>query len=163
MKVLQLNQTILKLLGIIDSKQDTNYIKMITSKYICLILPIPFLIPLIGYFLIHLTDVAEATSAFYLICITVMGFIVYLDCLANRKTVFSIIQSFQSLADTCDPNYQPFYVKCENQINKVVHRFILSLFTSVYTVFNIPIIYLIYKWLNGEFSMDLLEVPASLL
>lgn len=163
MKVLQLNQTIFKLLGIVDSKQDPNHSQMIISKYICLISPILFLFALIGFFLMNFTNVAQATSAFYLICITGNGFLTYLDCLVNRTTVVSIIQGFQSLVDSCNPKYQPFYVQCENQINKIVHHFKQLIFISIYSVFSVPIVVLIYKWLNDNHSMDLFELPASLL
>lgn len=163
MKVLQLNQTIFKLLGIIGSKQDPNHFRMFISQYICLISPIPFLISLIGFFLTHFTDVAEATNAFYQICGTGMGFLTLLDCFVNRKTVLSIIQRFQSLADRCHPNYKPFYVKCENQIGETVRRYKILLVTLIYGVFSVPMVVLICHWLNGNFSKDLLVLPCSLL
>lgn len=163
MKVLQLNKTIFKLLGIIDFKQDPNHIQIIIIKYICFISPIFFLTSLIGFFLMSLTDVAQATSAFYLICIEGMGFLIHLDCFVNRKTVHSIFERFQSLADTCDPNFQPFYIKCEHQISRFVHHFKILLFTLVFSVISIPIIFLTHQYLNGNFSMDLLVLPASLL
>lgn len=163
MKVLQFNQTIFKLLGIIDSKQEPNHTQMIISKYICLISPILFLVALIGFFLMNFTNVAQATSACYLICVTGNGFLTYLDFLLNRTTVVSIIQRFQNMANSCDPKFQPFYVKCENQINKIAYHFKTLIFTSIYSVFSVPIVVSINQWLNGNFSMDLLVLPASLL
>lgn len=163
MKVLKLTKTILKFLGIIESKQDPNHIPMIISQYICLTTPILFLIPSIGFFVINFTDVAQATNAFYLICIIGMGFLTYLDCLVNRATVCSIIQRFQHLVDTCDPGFQPFYVQCDNQINKIVHHFEILLFILVFTANSIPLAQLVYDWLNGDYSKDSLVLSASLL
>lgn len=160
MKVLTLNQTILKWLGIIESPND---IRMVISQYICLISPILLLIPSIAYFLVNFQDVAQATSAFYLICITGMGLLTYLDCLIKRSTVLSIIQRLQQIIDSVDSNFQQFYENCERQTNQIVHYFRIFVFTSVYTVISLPIVVLIFEWLNGNYSKDSLMLPASLL
>lgn len=163
MDILHENKLNLILLGIIDSTGESYHSKMVVSKYVCLISPILLLLPSIAYFIVNFRDVGKATSAFYLICITGMGLLTYIDCLINRSIVLLIIRHLQYFADHSEPEFLKSYMKCDLLTNKIVYIFRAFVFTSVYTVITIPMVILIVQWLCGNYSIELRVLPASLL
>lgn len=163
MKVLRLDQTTLKLLGIISSKGKPYYTRMVISQYVCLITPVLLLLPLIAYFLVNFKDVAEATSAFYLICIAGMAFVTYSEFWRKRSTVLSIIKGIQAFADNSLDAFKPVYASNESLAYQIVHYFKICVFCSVYGVVSVPLTVLIYMWISGNYSDESRMLPASLL
>lgn len=163
MKVLRMDQQILKMLGIISSKGKPYYLQMIISQYVCLITPVLLLLPLIAYFLVNFRDVAEATSAFYLICIAGMGSVTYSEFWMKRSIVLSIIQRIQQIVDDSSEEFRPFYTKTESLAHNIVHYFKIFVFFSVFGVVSVPLSVLIFLWITGNNTDDMRMLPASLL
>lgn len=163
MKVLSLDQITLKMLGIISSKGKSYYTRMIISQYVCMITPIVLLIPLIAYFVVNFTDVAQATSAFYLICIAGMGFVTYSEFWVKRSTALSIIDQIQQIVNDSAEEFKSVYTKTEVIAYNVVHYFKIFVFCSVYGVVSVPLCVLIFLWITGDYMDDMKLLPAALL
>lgn len=161
MDILHENILNLILLGIIDSTAKSFYLKI--SKCVCLISPILLLLPLIAYFIVNFRSVDEATSAFYLICITGMGFLTYVDCLRKRSTIILILEHLQYFVDHSEAEFLKFYVSCDLLTNKIVQYFRVFVFACVYIVVTIPLLILIVQLVRGNYSTELRILPASLL
>lgn len=163
MKVLRMDQQILKMLGIISSKDKPYYFKMIVSQYTCMITPVLLLLPLIAYFLVNFGDVAEATSASYLICIAGMGSGTYLEFWKKRSIVLSIIQRIQNICDDSSEKFKPFFIKTEALACKIVNYFKIFVFISVFAVVSVPLSVLIFLWITNDYTDEMRMLPASLL
>lgn len=162
MKVLSLDQITLKMLGIISSKGKSYYTRMIISQYVCLITPILFLIPLITFFLMNFSDVAQATSAFYLICIVGMGFVTYSEFWIKRSTALSIIDQIQKIVNDSAKEFKRVYQKTELIAYNVVHYFKIFVFCSVFGVVSVPLCILIFLWITDDYLDEMRLLPAAL-
>lgn len=165
MEVLSRTKFAFRLIGIIDSKEENFRLKllMIISQYICLITPIFTITPMIAYFIANFSNIAESTSAFYLICIFSMGYLTYIDTLLRKSTVSSIIESIQYCVDHSEIEFKPFYIKCGAIANKCVEYYNVFVFTSVFGTISIPLSILIFQWITGIIITDQKILPASLL
>lgn len=165
MEILKKTKFAFKLIGIIDSKEDNSYLKlfMTISQYICLIEPILLLKPMIAYFFANFNNVAKSTSAFYLICIILMGYLTYIDTLHKKSTVLSIIEHIQHFVNQSEPGFKPCYVKCESIANKSVEYYSIFVFTSAFGAISIPLSILIFQWITGIIITEQKILPASLL
>lgn len=162
MKVLKLDQITLKMLGIISSKGKSYQTKMLVSQYVCVITPIAFLLPLLAFFVQNIRDVEQATSAFYLICISGMASITYSEFWMKRSIVSSIIRRIQAIVDDSIV-YKPFYTNIESLAYNIVHYFKISVFISVFGVVSVPLSVLIYQWATGNYSSEQRLLPAAFL
>lgn len=163
MKALRLDQKTLKMLGVISSKGKPYYSRMIISQYVCWITPILFQLPSIAYFVVNISDVAAATSAFYMICIIGMGFITYIEFWLKRSTVISLIRRIQVLTNESCEKCKSLYTETESLAFKIVHYFKMFVFCSVFGVISVPLIVLIFLWITDDYSEDMRMLPASLL
>ncbi|XP_031617421.1 odorant receptor 13a-like [Contarinia nasturtii] len=136
--------------------------QMILSQYVCLITPVIFLIPLLTYFVLNITDVAEATSAFYLICITGMGLTTYSEFWIKRTSALSIIYRIQQIVDNSVEKFKPFYMQNEVLAYKIVYSFRIFVFCSVFGVVSLPLCILIILWVTGNYTDDMRILPAAL-
>lgn len=163
MKVLQLDQTTLKLLGVISSRGKPYYTRMLISQCVCLVAPIALLIPLVAFFLCNLDDIAQATSAFYLMCITGMALITYWEFWIKRSEVLSIIHDIQQIINDSTDDYKPMYGKTIVLAYKIVHYFRIFAFFSIYGVVSLPLCLIIFVWISGGNVVDMRILPVSLL
>lgn len=162
MKVLKLDQLSLKLLGIINSFGKPYYMKMVLSQCACLITPVLFLIPLITYFIKHFRDVAEATSAFYLICIVGMGLTTYSEFWIKRSTALSIIHRIQVIVNDSIEHFKPIYMQTESLTYNIVHYFKIFVYCSVFGVVSLPLCVLIIMWITNSYSDNMKMLPAAI-
>lgn len=163
MKALQVDQTILKQLGVISSKGKPYYTRMVISQCVCLVAPIALLIPLVAFFLCNLGDVAQATSAFYLMCITGMALVTYWEFWIKRSTVLSIIHEIQQIINDSTDDYKPMYRKTVLLAYKIVQYFRIFAFGSVYGVVSLPLCVIIFVWISGGNVDEMRILPVSLL
>lgn len=163
MKVLRLDQKTLKMLGIISSIGEPYYMRMLVSQYVCLITPVVFLLPLIVFFLKNISDVGQATSAFYLICIAGMASVTYSEYWLKRPVVLSIMRRIQNTVNDSIEPYKPFYAAIETLAFKIVHYFKVFVFISVFGVVSLPMCVLIYLWATNNYTDEARILPAALL
>lgn len=163
MKVLQSNIVSLKLLGIIEPNEKDNHKKILVSQYTCYISPILLLLPSIAFFLTNIDDVAQATGAFYLICIVGMALLRYFDCLLKKSSMQRIIVHLQRIVDSTTSEFEHFYAVAEKHTNQIVKFFDVFVFSSVYGVVSLPCIILLALFLTGNYSNDVRMLPASIL
>lgn len=163
MKVMRLDQKTLKMLGIIDSKGKPYYLRMSISRYVCLITPVLLLVPLIAYFFVHFHNVAQATSAFYLISIAGMAFATYSEFWLKRPNALSIIKRVQSIVDGSLDEFRPNYEKTESLVCNIVHYFSVFMFGSVFGVVSVPLCIFLFSWITGNDTTNLKVLPAALL
>lgn len=157
---MSLDRKALKLLGIIDTDSELFYWKL--SRILCIITPAIFLTPIFWYFLSHLTDVSEATSAFYMICIVGMATATYSEYWLKRSIILSILQRIQTLVDNSTNEFRPHYETAEFIAYNVVHYFKLFVFCSVFGVVSLPMCILITVSMFGGDAANLRILPASL-
>lgn len=164
MEVLKRTKFAFKLIGIIDSKENNPHLKLLLtiSQYICLIAPILLLTPMIAFFFANFDNVAESTSAFYLICIILMGYLTYIDTLHKKSTVLSIIEHIQYCVNQSEIGFKSCYVECESIANKSVEYYNIFVLTSVFGAISIPISILIFQWITGIIITEQKILPASL-
>lgn len=162
MKALYLDRKTLEMLGLISSEGKPYHRQMLISQYTCLITPVIFLIPLLTYFVLNFRDVAEATSAFYLICITGMGLTTYSEFWIKRPSALFIIYRIQQIVDNSVEKFKPFYQKIEFLAYKIVHYFRIFVFCSVFTVVSLPLLILIILWVTGNYTDEMRILPAAL-
>lgn len=162
MKVIRLDQRALKMLGIISSEGKPYYWRVAISRFVCLTTPIVFLLPSIAYFISHFSDVAEATSAFYLICIAGMASMTYSEYWIKRPVILSIIQRIQALVNDTPTKFRPSYEKTESFAYKIVHYFKVFVFCSVFGVVSLPLLKFILVWTFGNDPEDVRILPAAL-
>lgn len=162
MKVMSLDRTALKMLGIISSAHKPYHWRMVVSRFICLITPIVFLLPSIAYFICNLRDVSEATSAFYLICIAGMASMAYTEYWIKRTVILSIINRIQTLVDNSSNEYLPKYKQIESLTYQIVHYFKIFVFCSVFAVVSLPLCIFFCVWIVGNNPNDVRILPAAL-
>lgn len=150
------------LLGIIDTTGEVFHWKMVASKYICLITPIFLLVPLIAFLIVNIRDVAQATSAFYLICIASMGTLTHIEYLVKRSIFYSIVDDLQYIIDHSVEGFERIYEKCSEWAKMSVKIFTICSFSSIFGVVSIPLLLLITRKLTG-ISVGDEKLPASLL
>lgn len=163
MQVLQSYRVILKLLGIFAPDKHENSKKFLVSQYVCLVAPILILFPLIAFFVVNFRNVAQATSALYLICIIVMTLLNYVDCLIKKSTIQSIVVRLGRIVDDSSTDFQRFYHTTEKHSNEVVEYLNLFMFGTIFFVLNIPLVVVVVVWLTGNYSDDIRRFPAALL
>lgn len=160
MKTLTLDRKALKLLGIVNADQEPFYFKI--SQLVCVITPVIFLSPIFWYFFSHFTDVGEATSAFYMICIVGMATLTYSEYWLKWPTILNILKRIQRLVDNSPREFRPFYEKTEFITSQIVHYFKLFIFCSVFGVVSLPISIVTIVLIIGEDPTEYRIVPASL-
>lgn len=163
MKVLRLDQRTLKMLGIISSKGKSYSTRMVISQYVCVVTPILLLIPLVAFFLVNFRDVAQATSAFYLICIAGMASVTYSEFWIKRSTALSIIHQIQEIVNNSAKEFQLIYRETELMAYNIVYYFKIFVFCSVFGVVSVPLCVLIFLWITGDYFDDMRILPAALL
>lgn len=163
MNVLRSDQKAFQMLGIISSKGDPHHLRMRISQYMCLVTPGSMLLPLIAYFLVNFRNVAEATSAFYLICIIGMASTTYSEYLLKRSMVLSIIQRIQDIVDDSTTAFRLSYQRTESLSSRIVDKFRIFVFLSVFGVVSVPLFVLIILWISNNYSDSMKILPAALL
>lgn len=161
MEAMSLDRKSLKLLGIIAPQNKPFYWQI--SAIVCVITPVIFLTPVFWYFFAHFTDVSEATSAFYMICINGMATTTYSEYWRKRSTILSILQRVQNLVDNTSNDCLPLYVKAEFYAYLVVHYFKVFVFCSVFGVVSLPLCVLIVVSMIGGDVNNRRILPASLM
>lgn len=160
MKVLHSDRRTLQLLSILNADNKPYYWKL--SPIICVITPVFFLLPVIWYFFSHLTNVSEATNAFYMICINGMATLTYLEYWRKRSTILSILWRIQMLVDSASKDCHPIYVKAEFIAHHIARYFRIFLFSSVFSVVSLPLAIVIVVSILGGDTTDFRILPAAL-
>lgn len=139
MQTMRSDRKTLKLLGIISTDDESYYWKI--SHIVCYATPVVFLWPVILYFFAHITDVSEATSAFYMICVIGMATSIYSEFWFKQHTILSMLQQIQMLVDYASKDCRPIYEKAELLAYNIVHSLKLIAFWSVYGVVSLQSVY----------------------
>lgn len=159
---MRLDQETLKLLCIISSIGKPYQWKMAVSTFAVWITPFVFILPSIAYFITHILDVVEATSAFYMICITGMATLVYSEYWLKRPIILSIIKQIQAIVNDSSREFQPFYEKTELIVDRVVFFYKTFLYCSVFGVVSLPISVYMAMWMIGMDPSSMKILPASM-
>lgn len=160
MQAMSLDRVGLKLLGIIRTDDKSYYIRI--SIIVCFAVPVIFLWPVIWYFVDHITDVAEATNAFYMVCTVGMSTSIYTEFWFKRQSILSILQQIQMLVDNASKEYRPLYEQTESLAHTVVYYFRLFIFITVFGVISVPISILIAISVIGGDVTNWRILPAAM-
>lgn len=183
MKVLAINKILLKTMGLLGSNPKSNYCIRLTIFWLFLTL---ILVPLsFTYVCENITDTTKTTEIIYVIATNISSaiktgyFLVYRDSIndilkrlqetvdkrkitrSNQNIVFQILDFFSG-QNFGDQLRTKVYQDNEKMITFLSKLLIVALSILALTALNIPLLFVLFQYLNGNYSPGLWYLPYKL-